>query len=153
MNHRWLSRYLCYVLRHNPADLGIELDERGWTDMATLLERLLSVKRVRMNLAELERLATQDKRKRYSVAGDRIRANEGHTVPSVRLVHEKCEPPQLLYYGLSKAQLHGILEVGALEPQAGSDRIVLAESAGEADQRSGCGAEDQPHIIVAEAAR
>ena len=157
MNHRWLSRYLCYVLRHNPQDLGIELDERGWTDVTVLLEKLSTVKHVRVNLVELERLALQDKRQRYSLRGDRIRANEGHTVGSIRLVHEQVEPPPLLFYGLSKEALAPILEAGALEPGLGTtcidDRIVLAESAGEADHRSGCAQDEQPHVIVVEAAR
>jgi putative RNA 2'-phosphotransferase len=159
MNHRWLSRYLCYVLRHNPADLGIELDERGWTDTTLLLERLATVKQVRLNLAELERMVQQDKRQRYSLQGERIRANDGHTLQTVRLVFERVEPPPLLYLGLSKARLSAILDAGTLDPgTAGSDlcddgRIVLTESASEADQRSGCNPEDQPHIVVVEASR
>jgi putative RNA 2'-phosphotransferase len=159
MNYRWLSRYLCYVLRHNPQDLGIELDERGWTDMTVLLERLSTVKRVRVSLGELERLALGDRRRRYSIEGDRIRANEGHTLPAVRLVNERVvEPPQLLFYGLSKEALDPILKAGALEPGAGgapgSDgRILLTESASEADRRSGCSPEEQPYIVVVEAAR
>ena len=159
MNHRWLSRYLCYVLRHNPQDLGIELDERGWTDMTLLLERLFTVKRVRVSLGELERLALGDRRGRYGIQGDRIRANDGHTVQAVRLVFERAaEPPPLLFYGLSKDALGGILEAGALEPRGeGSDgdaaRILLVEAASEADRRSGCSAEEQPYIIVVEAAR
>jgi putative RNA 2'-phosphotransferase len=158
MNHRWLSRYLCYVLRHNPGDLGIHLDERGWTDMTSLVERLATVRQVHVTLAELERLAHNDRQKRYSIAGDRIRANEGHTAPGVRLVFEACEPPPLLYYGLTKQRLVPILQASMLEPtgleaNGHVGRIVLCESAAEADQRSGCGSDEQPHILVIEAAR
>jgi putative RNA 2'-phosphotransferase len=159
MNHRWLSRYLCYVLRHNPQDLGIELDERGWTDMTALIERLATVKKVRISLGELERLALGDRRGRYSIQGDRIRANEGHSVQAVRLVYEQvAEPPPLLFYGLSKEALGPILQAGMLEPGAEpaenhDGRIVLVESAAEADQRSGCTGEEQPYILVVEAAR
>lgn len=35
-----ISKFLSLVLRHKPEELGIALDEAGWTDVATLLRKL-----------------------------------------------------------------------------------------------------------------
>ncbi len=153
MNRRWLIRYLCYVLRHNPRDLGIILDERGWTEVTPLIEGLRRHKQFQISLSELERLVQHDHQSRYSLCDDRIRANSGHTLPEVRLVFEKTEPPQLLYYGIAKSRLHCYIEAGALTPDDPERYVTLCASAGEADCKSHCSSDEQPHIIVIEAAK
>ena len=33
-----LSKYLCYILRHNPSAIGITMDTRGWVSANELIE-------------------------------------------------------------------------------------------------------------------
>jgi putative RNA 2'-phosphotransferase len=35
--HKRISKFLSYVLRHNPDSIGIELDEGGWAEVPELL--------------------------------------------------------------------------------------------------------------------
>ena len=34
-----LSKYVSYILRHNPDEIGIVLDEQGWTDVSSFIEK------------------------------------------------------------------------------------------------------------------
>jgi len=96
---RKTSKFLSYVLRHRPDEIGIELDEHGWVDVDVLLEA------ARRNGREISRelletvIETNDK-KRFALSDDgtRIRASQGHSV-EVDLDLEPIEPPDVLYQG------------------------------------------------------
>jgi len=66
-----LSKFLSLVLRHDPARIGITLDDAGWTDVATLLTAAAKhgVKLTRDELVELrseERRVGKECRSRWS---------------------------------------------------------------------------------------
>jgi putative RNA 2'-phosphotransferase len=108
------SKFLSLVLRHDPGQIGIELDEAGWTDVAALLA---AAERhgVRLTRAELgEIVATSDKQ-RFALSDDgaRIRANQGHSV-EVDLQLEVVPPPATLYHGTVDGALAGIRDKGLL---------------------------------------
>lgn len=94
-----ISRFLSLVLRHDPERIGIVLDDAGWTDVAALLAACAAhgVALTRDQLAEI--VATSDKQ-RFALSddGERIRANQGHSV-EVDLQLPPAEPPALLYHG------------------------------------------------------
>ncbi len=93
------SKFLSLVLRHDPARIGIVLDEHGWTDVAALLAAC-AAHGVWITRAELEQIvATSDKRRfALSEDGTRIRANQGHSV-EVDLELAPAVPPARLYHG------------------------------------------------------
>lgn len=95
MNDRRLSKYLSLVLRHRP-DIGhIVLDAEGWTDLDTLIANTPSGAVTR---TEVEQVVRENDKQRFTIEGNRIRANQGHTVP-VDLKLEPVEPPEFLYHG------------------------------------------------------
>jgi putative RNA 2'-phosphotransferase len=91
------SRFLSYVLRHNPAAIDVTLDEGGWIDVDTLLAALARYNRP-LDRATLARLVAGTDKQRFQLHGDRIRAAQGHSVP-VDLHLDPASPPAVLYHG------------------------------------------------------
>lgn len=101
------SKKLSYILRHDPQSAGIELSRDGYAPVGSVLKAL------RINKATLEDIVSQDGKGRYSFSdnGNKIRANQGHSV-NVDLGHEVLTAPNTLYHGTSRASLDGIMGSG-----------------------------------------
>jgi putative RNA 2'-phosphotransferase len=106
------SKFLSLVLRHDPARIGITLDEAGWTDVDGLLAAA-AAHGVRLTRDELHELVAASDKQRFALSPDgaRIRANQGHSV-DVDLQLPPREPPERLYHGTVEAALDGIREHG-----------------------------------------
>jgi putative RNA 2'-phosphotransferase len=107
-----ISKLLSLVLRHQPEVLGIELDENGWTDTATLLRQLAEQQRP-LTLDELHHVVDTNSKKRFAFNDDlsRIRASQGHSV-EVELGYQSVPPPTWLYHGTTTRFLPGIQAEG-----------------------------------------
>ncbi|MGW3580485.1 RNA 2'-phosphotransferase [Streptomyces rubiginosohelvolus] len=92
-----VSKYLSKHLRHQPERIGITLDENGWVGVETLLSAA-ALHGFTISRAELDHVVTVNDKRRFTVDGDRIRANQGHTV-AVDLNLPPAEPPAYLYHG------------------------------------------------------
>ncbi len=104
-----LGRLVAGALRHFPGDLGLEMDSRGWVDLAKLGEVVRS--RHRWASKELViALVESDPKQRYEIHNDKVRARYGHSV-DVELDHADNELPKL-YYGASEEEADRILEIG-----------------------------------------
>lgn len=104
-----LGRLVAGGLRHFPGDLGLEMDSRGWVDLAKLGEVVRS--RHRWASKELViALVESDPKQRYEIHNDKIRARYGHSV-DVELDHVDNTLPKL-YYGASEEEADRILEIG-----------------------------------------
>lgn len=94
-----LSKFLSFVLRHEPGAIGVELDEAGWISVETLLEasRAHGTEITRPMLEEI--VATSPKR-RFAFSRDTqcIRAVQGHSI-EVDLKYAPSVPPDILYHG------------------------------------------------------
>lgn len=121
-----VSRFLALVLRHDPAAVGIALDDGGWVEVDRLLEALARSGRP-ISRAELDQVvAGNDKRRfAYSEDGRRIRASQGHSVP-VELGLAPCEPPAVLYHGTVGRTLPAVLREG-LKPMSRQDVHLSAD--------------------------
>ncbi|MBT9583900.1 RNA 2'-phosphotransferase [bacterium] len=105
-----LSRAISYYLRHAPQELGLQLEPGGWVEVAGLLAGL-QAKGHPCTLADLTRLVASSDKRRFALDGQRIRANQGHSVP-VNLQLTPQSPPPLLYHGTTARFVPGILEQG-----------------------------------------
>jgi putative RNA 2'-phosphotransferase len=107
-----LSKRLSYVLRHDPGSVGISLDEAGWVQVPELLSALerngLVVTRDR-----LESVVVANDKQRFTIDAvhDRIRANQGHSVP-VDLGLQSVAPPDRLFHGTAQGRVAAILDDG-----------------------------------------
>lgn len=107
-----MSKFLSYVLRHQPDAVGLELDRAGWAPVDVLLVRATENGQTISHEQLLEVVETNDKRRcELSVDGAMIRARQGHSVP-VQLGYEVVEPPELLYHGTAARNLASIRAEG-----------------------------------------
>lgn len=97
-----LSKYISYLLRHNPSDAGVALDKEGWADTEELLAGIRRKGR-KIDLQLLEKIVQDDEKGRYSFSSDktRIRANQGHSIP-VHVAMTAAVPPEILYHGTAE---------------------------------------------------
>jgi putative RNA 2'-phosphotransferase len=118
------SRFLSYVLRHNPDAVGVRLDEAGWVDIDTLLAALRRHGRP-ITPEVLARVVAGTDKQRFQVEGGRIRAAQGHTV-AVDLRLEPVPPPAVLFHGTVARFLSSILAEG-LTPRGRSHVHLSAD--------------------------
>jgi putative RNA 2'-phosphotransferase len=111
------SKFLSYVLRHNPGALGLEVGPGGWVDVDTLIERARANGRS-LSRSRIEHVIAAGEKTRFTMSADgsRIRATYGHSI-DVNLDLEPTTPPEQLYHGTAQSALPSIREEG-LRPQS-----------------------------------
>ncbi|RNF84301.1 RNA 2'-phosphotransferase [Montanilutibacter psychrotolerans] len=108
------SKFLSLVLRHKPEEIGLSLDAEGWAELDQLIQ-LASDKGIALTRElVLEIVSTSDK-KRFVVdpTGERIRANQGHSI-KVDLGLTPQQPPGTLFHGTATRFAASIRESGLL---------------------------------------
>ena len=104
------SRWMAYVLRHNPERYGLQLDRHGFVDLEEFM-RIASRRYPDLGPERLRALIEASGTSRFEIAGDRLRARYGHSI-SVEPVGPPVEPPMLLYYGADASSADAILAEG-----------------------------------------
>ena len=107
-----ISRKLSYILRHNPAEIGLQLDEQGWGSVAFILSKM-KVAGEPLSRDVLQEVVANNDKKRFAFNEDLtlIRANQGHSV-TVELGYEAKEPPLVLFHGTASKNLESIKSQG-----------------------------------------
>jgi putative RNA 2'-phosphotransferase len=107
-----ISKFLSLVLRHKPQSIGIVLDEQGWADVDSLLQKAQK-KGVKLNLDILKYVVDTNAKKRFAFNEDnsKIRASQGHSV-QVDLKYETQTPPTVLFHGTGIQSVKSILTHG-----------------------------------------
>ena len=107
------SKFLSYVLRHKPDSINIQLDDNGWVDVSVLLEALTAAGK-NITLELLAEIVEKNDKKRFAFSedGNRIRANQGHSIVEVNLQLERIQPPEILYHGTVERYMDDIQESG-----------------------------------------
>lgn len=107
-----LGKFLSFVLRHEPARIGLQLDTSGWADVNELLQQLAAHGRP-VSFVELEALVRNNDKQRYSFNADKskIRANQGHSI-AVDLDLQPLTPPVVLYHGTASHFMAAIQQQG-----------------------------------------
>ena len=107
-----VSKFLSYVLRHRPDEIGLTLDANGWALIADLIERSKAASIVLSEDLIREIVLSSDKQ-RFALSrdGKRIRANQGHSV-EVDLALEPKRPPEILFHGTAARFLRSIRQEG-----------------------------------------
>ncbi|CAN7267177.1 RNA 2'-phosphotransferase [Bradyrhizobium sp. LjRoot220] len=116
-NATQLSKFLSFVLRHEPHSIGLVLDQQGWAPIEEVIAKGNAAGTPFSRADLLDVVATSDK-KRFSLSddGQRIRAAQGHSAV-VDLGLSPREPPGVLYHGTATRFVDAILLEG-LKPQA-----------------------------------
>lgn len=111
------SKFLSFVLRHEPDRIGIRLDAQGWVAVDDLLAGLAAAGKD-IDRAKLETIVATSEKKRFTLSEDGvwIRAAQGHSV-KVDLGLEAVEPPETLYHGTATKSIDAIMAEG-LKPRS-----------------------------------
>ncbi|MEU1939156.1 RNA 2'-phosphotransferase [Streptomyces coeruleorubidus] len=105
-----VSKYLSKHLRHQPARIGLALDEAGWVEIDTLIAEA-ATHGFPFTRAELDHVVATNDKRRFAVEGTRIRASQGHSV-EVDLGLPTETPPAYLYHGTVARNLDAIRAEG-----------------------------------------
>ena len=105
-----ISKFLSYILRHNPDKFNLPLDKNGYAPINGILV-ILKEKFAGFSKEELSDLIKTDPKGRFAIQGDKIRATYGHSLP-IELTHKPVEPEQFLYHGTSRSAAVKILKEG-----------------------------------------
>lgn len=108
-----LSKRMSKALRHKPERVGLTLDPAGWVPVADLLNAL------GISEADMHEVVARNDKNRFTVVGDRIRANQGHSV-EVDLGLPTATPPDQLFHGTVAQYLDDIMRDG-LRPMSRHD--------------------------------
>ena len=110
-----ISKYLSHHLRHHPERLGLIIAPGGWVDVDILLATCRG-HHFCLTHAELEEVVRRNDKQRFSFdeTGQRIRANQGHSI-TVDLHLEPAVPPPILYHGTGEGKVQSILQKGLLK--------------------------------------
>ena len=102
-HHTRTSKFLSYVLRHEPQSIGLTLDSEGWADLDALIDGAL-----------IQAVVASNDKKRFALSDDgkRIRAVQGHSTQAVAIAYEARIPPAMLYHGTATRFLASILAEG-----------------------------------------
>lgn len=107
-----ISKFMSFVLRHQPELIGLAPDEQGWVSVQDLIEKA-QTKGIILDLELLKEVVENNEKKRFAFKEDftYIRANQGHSI-TVNLGYQPTTPPPILYHGTADKYLEEILEEG-----------------------------------------
>jgi putative RNA 2'-phosphotransferase len=102
------SKFLSFVLRHQPDAIGIRLDPSGWVKVDQLLAACRAHGR-HLSRDELHQIVATSSKRRFALSadGERIRASQGHSV-AVELDYPPSQPPEVLFHGTVASSLDAI---------------------------------------------
>ena len=111
------SKFLSYILRHNPGALDLTLEPGGWADVDTLIERARADGQS-LSRSRLRHVLDAGDKTRFTLSDDgtKIRANYGHSI-DVNLDLTPTPPSGPLYHGTARHALSSIRDDG-LTPQS-----------------------------------
>lgn len=109
-NKKYISKFIAYILRHNPGKFGLEPDLFGYVDIYSLIS-VVQKKYPKFNRESLQELVRGDKKGRYQIKENKIRARYGHSI-DVKPEQAPVRPPEHLYHGTSPQAAEKILQSG-----------------------------------------
>ena len=95
-----VSKYLSFILRHKPEEIGMVLDSNGWGEIETLINNTTDFK---LTHELLDIVVETNDKQRFSISedGKKIRANQGHSI-EIDLGLSDIEPPEYLLHGTAE---------------------------------------------------
>jgi putative RNA 2'-phosphotransferase len=106
-----LVRILAFVLRHEPARFGLDLDDEGWTNLEDLV---IAIRFDRYDWALVDEAALRtaiEGMDRFQIRDGRIRATYGHSIQLGKLPPAAL-PPTELFHGTTNDALPAICRDG-----------------------------------------
>ena len=107
------SKFLSYVLRHEPQAIGLTLDSEGWAEIDALIAAAAANGKV-LDRDLIRAVVDSNDKKRFAISPDgaRIRAVQGHSTADVAIAYAPMEPPPQLFHGTATRFLASIRAEG-----------------------------------------
>ncbi|MGP9518667.1 RNA 2'-phosphotransferase [Psychrobacter sp. AOP7-C1-14] len=114
-NNTETSKFLSYILRHEPDSIGLVLSSDGWADINELMQ-LANTSGTVISLEQIHSIVKNDKKGRFSISedGQYIRAVQGHSLKTVDLNLKETTPPANLLHGTAQRFIESIHNEGLL---------------------------------------
>ena len=114
-SHTEVSKFLSYVLRHQPEAIGLRLDNEGWADIDTLIA-CAARERVQLDRLLIQSVVENNDKKRFAISADGqcIRAVQGHSSRQVNITFIATTPPEFLFHGTATRFVDAIREQGLI---------------------------------------
>lgn len=103
------SRWMAYVLRHNPTRYGLQADAHGFVDVDAFVQ--IARRRYPQASEETLRQLIGAASGRFELVENRLRARYGHSIP-VQPASQPVPPPAFLYCGIDAMRLPAVLAEG-----------------------------------------
>lgn len=115
-----ISKYLCYLLRHNPEYCDLHMDGYGYVLLDELVEKINAKGEYKVTKADIYRIVQTDEKKRYKMAdsfeGKIIKCNQGHSILWVCTeFHYNITPPKYLYHSTTRKAYDHIMHDGMIK--------------------------------------
>lgn len=112
VNQKKTSKFLSFILRHNPESIKLNLDKNGWAQIDELLRKSAQHGH-NLTFEELQLVVANNDKKRFSFNNDntKIRANQGHSI-RIDLGLDPINPPEFLFHGTADRNIPSILKEG-----------------------------------------
>lgn len=115
-----LSKRLSWLLRHGANEVGLPMDAAGWVSLADLRRH------IRVSRPVLERCVSENRKGRFAIDGERIRACQGHSTAGTPVTAEALEASweaiegrrDPVYHGTATDTVGDIARSGGLRPMA-----------------------------------
>ncbi|MCO7263912.1 RNA 2'-phosphotransferase [Dickeya zeae] len=110
-----ISKFLSYILRHQPEAIGLSLDKEGWAVISDLI--LCAVKEgYILDNSLIHSIVDNSDKRRFTISDDglRIRAVQGHSTRQVNISYKEKTPPEILYHGTATRFISAIREQGLI---------------------------------------
>ncbi|MES1224137.1 MAG: RNA 2'-phosphotransferase [Bacteroidota bacterium] len=107
-----ISKFISLVLRHQPEEIGLLLDDNGWASVEELIQKM-NTKGISVDIEIIKTVVETNDKKRFAFNDDKtmIRASQGHSV-EIDLALTAAEPPEFLYHGTGEKNVESILRNG-----------------------------------------
>jgi putative RNA 2'-phosphotransferase len=108
VDHEKLSKFLAYILRHNPEEFNLTLDAQGFTSVDSVWAAIQKrFPNGRYGWKDVLEIVKGDKtgKKRYEIKENRIRAMYGHNAAVTEITYRPFVPPSVLYHGTNQPAL------------------------------------------------
>ncbi|MFX1296824.1 MAG: RNA 2'-phosphotransferase [Promethearchaeota archaeon] len=108
-----ISKFLAYILRHDPGKFHLLLDSEGYADLDAVLKILNSRyqdKEIKRDL--IEKIILESDKRRFEIVGNKIRAYYGHSLKQKIKMKEAEVLPHFLFHGTTKIAYERIIKEG-----------------------------------------
>ncbi len=113
--HEKKGKYLSYLLRHHPEACHLDMDKKGYVDVQQLISNVNEYSHYSLTFDELQEIVETDDKQRFKLAKDKIKCNQGHSIPWVEPeLDYDVVVPDTLYHGTTAEAYEKIKKDGCI---------------------------------------